>query len=169
MNKDDRVHLSENRDYNWEEFRQIGAEQKNTFVRRKRIRTLYSVLCVAIGIAALLFLLGVFLRNPASATFALIKNKVTELVEARKPEVTKEQHAPTMQGEVRQHRSMRSLNSSHTPENSQLGEFRIYVLNGDHYVLVTPGKRFALLDTKTGDIRWIEDDGNGGRVSAGER
>jgi hypothetical protein len=25
-------------------------------------------------------------------------------------------------------------------------------------VLVTPSKRFALLDTKTGDIRWIEDD-----------
>ena len=169
MSTDDRVHLSENRDYNWEEFRQIGAEQENTFVLRKRKRTFYKALCVAIGIAALLFLIGVFLRNPPSATFARIKNEVTEFIEARKPEVTKEQHAPTIRGEVPQHRSMRFLNSSRIPENSPLGELRIYVLKGDHFVLVTPSKRFALLDTKTGDIRWIEDDGNSGREVAGER
>lgn len=157
MDIDDRGHSSENRDYNWEEFRQIGAEQKNTFVRRKRIRTFYTVLCVAISIAALLFLIGVFLGNPASATFARIKNKVTEFVEARKPEVTKEQHAPIIRGELPQHRSKRFLNSSRSPEKPALGEFQIYVLSGDHFVLVTPSKRFALLDTKTGDIKWIEE------------
>ena len=108
MNADDRVHLSANHEYNWEDFRQIGAEQKCTFVRRKRIRTLYTVLCVAIGTAALFFLISVLLRNPVSATFALIKNKVTEFVEGRKPEVTKEPDAPTTQGKVRQHRSMQS-------------------------------------------------------------
>src|SRR6476660_253030 len=122
MDIDDRVHSSENRDYNWEEFRQIGAEQKNTFVRRKRIRTFYTVLCVATSISPLLFLIGVFLGNPTSATFARIKNKVTEFVEVRKPSVTKEQRAPIIRGELPQHRSKRFLNSSRIPEDSPLGE-----------------------------------------------
>ena len=41
------------------------------------------------------------------------------------------------------------------PEVRKLGKLEVYVLNGDEYILVKSNGKVALMDVKTGTIRWL--------------
>src|SRR5439155_4434172 len=41
------------------------------------------------------------------------------------------------------------------PEVRRLGPLEVYVLNGDEYILVNSNGKVALMDVKTGTIRWL--------------
>ena len=90
-------------------------------------------------------------------TSTRVRNAVVNLITRITPErpAKKVSAAPPTRLHQAQPRSRQQATIRNTPELRQLGPLEVYVLNGDEYILVNSSGKVALMDVKTGTIRWL--------------
>ena len=116
-------------------------------------------LLVAAGVGALTALLAVAIIETYTLlqTSPGVRNTVVNFIKEITPErqakrvsASRPRVPPPMLRSGRAVSEVRDL-----PQIRKLGPLEVYVLNGDEYILVNSNGKVALMDVKTGTIRWL--------------
>lgn len=136
----------------WDDFRperETKLAQRNHSRRRLPI-VLALVTVVLMGAVAILWL-----RPYLRGTVADISNTIRAFSQPEVPPRTKKSRQ--VQSVIRHPNRFRRGSGASRDRVAELGPFDAYVLDGDRYIRVEGMTKYALLDTRTGEIIWIEE------------
>ena len=120
-------------------------------------------LLVAAGVGALTAFIALLLVGSYTLlqTSPRVREAVVNLVRGITPERQAKRiitsHPPARPPMLRSGRELSEIRD--LPEIRKLGKLEVYVLNGDEYILVKSNGKVALMDVKTGTIRWLPETG----------
>ena len=136
----------------WDKFRperELKLVQRDHSRRRLPIILLFAT-ALLVGVVAALWL-----RPHLYGTVAEISKAIRAFSQPELPSTAKKRHQ--VQSVIRRPSRLRRSSGVSPDRVTEPGPFETYVLNGDRYIRVEGMTKYALLDTRTGEIIWIEE------------
>lgn len=135
----------------WDNFR---PERELKLVQRShsRRRLPIAVIATALLMGAVAVL---WLRPQLHVTVSDISTAIRALRQPELPSKTRKSHQ--VQSVIRHPSRLRRGSGASPGRVTELGPFDAYILDGDRYIRLEGMTKYALLDTRTGEIIWIEE------------